>query len=386
MFNPKSIERTSTKFATAVFHESTISALRYYSNDDGCSTRNYNQTAAFIEYIYQYWKIINVRSPTTGRRLRDIFRDPVKSSNDWKLSFLEKFLQFLVDWRSLGIYGLTEETFFALTQSTASFIEFTKYMIDRLGFNYVLLGKVSSDNIEERFGHYRQLSGGNYLVSVRQLLESERKLKLLSVMKFNGAKDFEQHVIDEENGSSVVLNDLSSQIDVEALPEVSEDEMNAIFYVSGYVIKSYLKRKKCKSCDNILKYDDLPLYVNEEYFDDISTVRSENIFLNLMDRGGLCKPSDNTIAITTLCYQVYMMLTETESLKRTFLSVDNHSCIFSSLVLNLSVSKPIITVCEDDHEFVKNIAISMFNTMTKNFVKSMSDQAANNKKKLTKFQ
>ena len=34
VINPKSIQRTSTKFAVSVFHESTINALRYYSENE----------------------------------------------------------------------------------------------------------------------------------------------------------------------------------------------------------------------------------------------------------------------------------------------------------------------------------------------------------------
>jgi len=49
---------------------------------------------------------------------------------------------------------------------------------------YVLLVKFQTDNLEFRFGQYRQMSGANYNVSVTQVIESEKKkLKILSVMK-----------------------------------------------------------------------------------------------------------------------------------------------------------------------------------------------------------
>lgn len=41
--------------------------------------------------------------------------------------------------------------------------------------------------MEDRFGKYRQMSGGNYHISVMQVLESERKLKMLSVLKLKSA-------------------------------------------------------------------------------------------------------------------------------------------------------------------------------------------------------
>ncbi|QQP53745.1 Putative LOC101234561, partial [Caligus rogercresseyi] len=42
-----------------------------------------------------------------------------------------------------------------------------------------------SDPIEKRFGWYRQLSGGNYYISVRQILEAEKKIRVLSLVKFS---------------------------------------------------------------------------------------------------------------------------------------------------------------------------------------------------------
>ena len=38
--------------------------------------------------------------------------------------------------------------------------------------DYVLTGKFQTDQLESRFGHYRQLSRSNYLVSVADILQS----------------------------------------------------------------------------------------------------------------------------------------------------------------------------------------------------------------------
>lgn len=103
---------------------------------------------------------MNVRSPVCGKHKRDIYRDPIRSSSDWKLSFLECFYDMLEKWRTSNRPGLTKETFFALSQTTLAMIDLSRYLIDSLGFNYVLTGKMLSDNLEERFGWYCQLSGG----------------------------------------------------------------------------------------------------------------------------------------------------------------------------------------------------------------------------------
>ncbi|MCP4492437.1 MAG: hypothetical protein GY820_34780, partial [Gammaproteobacteria bacterium] len=53
------------------------------------------------------------------------------------------------------------------------------------GKAYVLLGSFQSDHLESRFGWYRQLSGANYYISVKQLIESERKIRALSLAIFS---------------------------------------------------------------------------------------------------------------------------------------------------------------------------------------------------------
>lgn len=49
--------------------------------------------------------------------------------------------------------------------------------------DYILLGKFQTDCLEDRFGKYRQLSGAQYHVSIRQVYESERKLRLQNILE-----------------------------------------------------------------------------------------------------------------------------------------------------------------------------------------------------------
>ena len=58
------------------------------------------------------------------------------------------------------------------------------HLLEEKGFEYVLLGLITSDPIEKRFGWYRQLGGANYYLSVRQFLESEKKICLQTLIKF----------------------------------------------------------------------------------------------------------------------------------------------------------------------------------------------------------
>ena len=61
----------------------------------------------------------------------------------------------------------------------------SKYLLENCGFNYVLLGKIQSDMIERRFSRIHQLSGANYYISMRQLQESDKKIRSISLLKYS---------------------------------------------------------------------------------------------------------------------------------------------------------------------------------------------------------
>ena len=52
-----------------------------------------------------------------------------------------------------------------------------KYLLQHHKLQFGLLGKFQTDNL------YRMLSGSNYLVSVNEVLQSEKKLKVHSLLK-----------------------------------------------------------------------------------------------------------------------------------------------------------------------------------------------------------
>jgi len=57
------------------------------------------------------WNVMNVKSRKKGKHKRDITKDPVRSSLDWKLDFLRESADFLVRWEESKKPGLTRQTF-----------------------------------------------------------------------------------------------------------------------------------------------------------------------------------------------------------------------------------------------------------------------------------
>ncbi len=156
--------------------------------------------------------------------------------------------------------GLTRETFLATSQTTKSLIGVTKYLLTEKTYKYVLLGQLQSDSIEKRFGWYRQLSGGNYFVSVRQIIEAEKSIRLKSLVSFSGftmedvkeiykeAADLREEEIEMLSDSLLMLLDKDSF----TFAERNLDDQNILFYISGYAARSVSNTIKCSACQSLL--------------------------------------------------------------------------------------------------------------------------------------
>ena len=80
---------------------------------------------------------------------------------------------------------LTTETFEALSHTINAMVYMIHDLLNNNILGYILLGKFQTENLESRFGQYRQLSGCNYLVSVAEVMQSERKLLIKGLLKLH---------------------------------------------------------------------------------------------------------------------------------------------------------------------------------------------------------
>ena len=106
---------------------------------------------------------------TLGYRKRNPFQEPVSSTSDYKLSKLKMYEDFFSHWQSSKGRGLTPETFTACKLMCQSLRLIAMKLLDSYRFKFVLLGSLQSDPLEKRFGIYRQMSGSNYYVGVKQV-------------------------------------------------------------------------------------------------------------------------------------------------------------------------------------------------------------------------
>jgi hypothetical protein len=179
--NPNSLQRQNVGLALRVFNEKLVPALTEYGKLVKCDVTG---TQNFITTISRLWKICNVKYPFQGQRLNDAFCEPIVGLSDPKLVWLRSFHNWLCVWDGQKIdqrHGvLSRETTFSLKHTVYIMCRLCEYLLTTpvcgQQMKYVLLGKFQTDNLEFRFGQYRQMSGANYNVSVTQIMESEKKL------------------------------------------------------------------------------------------------------------------------------------------------------------------------------------------------------------------
>ncbi|KAG0430747.1 hypothetical protein HPB47_022410 [Ixodes persulcatus] len=108
----------------------------------------------------------------------------LNSRSPWRSSLFDWLDAWLDVWESKNLTSgtLTKGTHGALRQTTRALVQITEYCFTELGLNYVLLGKIQTDSLEDRFGKYRQLAGSQYHISIRQPYEGENKLRLQSTL------------------------------------------------------------------------------------------------------------------------------------------------------------------------------------------------------------
>ncbi len=105
--NPQNIEKCSTKFTFAVYNERTVNALIHYSAICG-KGKGWRETATFVAKMLKLFNVINVKTPTLGKKKRDYTRDPVRSVTDWKITFLNEMATFFEKWEHSGGPGMEQ--------------------------------------------------------------------------------------------------------------------------------------------------------------------------------------------------------------------------------------------------------------------------------------
>lgn len=398
---PSSIERQNVTLCTKLFDEKVVGALQTLSGDT-------TGTCEFIKVILTWWNIVNTKSTLTGIKLRNKFREPVKSEDDEAMQFLNNFVQWLDEWSSFENTGknqkqgsycgkLSRETEFSLKHTTIAMIGMSKYLLNTNILQYILLGKFQNDEIESRFGQYRQMSGGNYHINVTELLESEKKLKTISLLKLKSSKAGEFSLKDlvlEESDCEIDLHEydeLSDSININNVLEevkhydVSENEQMSLIYIAGYAAKKIITSHNCLACRDIILYD-------EEFAFEDTLMRDAGRYLSILSRGGLKKPKPEIVCIFVEVLKLFKLIIELH--EESFLKQKSQrkSLYSYSLEMLQECCNLCLTSCVDcqiPHLVLVKKCVSIFcNILLNNYSKNIKDRLhslKNDKRKVKKL-
>jgi len=271
-------DKQNVNLALALFHDQTIAAILTYRNDR-------KDMAGFLDLIRTWWTIMNANSRFNSEKLAHAF-----IPNDGKLEFLRKFANWVEEWCKSPCLCLTAQTSDALVRTLraqASLIE----DLHSEGYDFVIPRKLQSDPLERRFSQYRQMSGGRFLVSLREVNCSERILQCRSLLKCDVDfwKEDLQKDVDSTSLASKFVKDISEFENPSQEVTLNEQAEEASFHVAGYVARKLKKRCSCNLCKNFMVCHDTSVYETHAYSKDLS-------------RGNLTIPSVTLAEFVSCCF------------------------------------------------------------------------------------
>ena len=397
VLHPMPIEKTNVKLADSLFHESTIEGLVYYSKH---GHPEFQSTASFLRIIRTWWNVCNVKSRYAAQRTRDLVRTPISRDEEFGdlggIQLLQKFADWIKDWEEMCKekkdfkHGLSRETFMTAQHTSRALIAVSICLIDEKGFSYVLLFFFNSDPLERRYGWYRQLAGGNYYLSVRQFLEAEKKIRLQSLIKFGNLNFKEASLVlqgsHQSDDTEKEARDLLTLIGFDFQIEFDiKDEQAILFFIAGFLSFGELKHISCESC--------VPLFAKDKHqapkiqIDGEKNVENFNYraeFLEQINRGGLCTPSDSMYMCALYARQLYQKIYDKGEIQSMFMAFKNQRNVFAaSLEMKMQYDTNSAAILEQTcklevpHKFsdrIKSIGDRVFNTFSQNFVSERKDE------------
>lgn len=263
---PSNVDRQSVPLMLRIFNDKVVTALHYVATKSDNDLSVINGTRNFIEMVLTLWKMLNVKHPFKGRNLRDENCNPIRSAGDYQRVYFQRAVVCLDVWEAMcdksRSGALTRETMSALRHTLLTMTALCKYLLQHLNFDYVLTGKFQTDCLEYRFAQYRWLAGTTYHVYFREIIESEKKLKLMSVWSLKSAT-FGRVSITKFANSYLTSSEQSTE-DVSVLAKqfagvlqdldssgVSDDDIHVLVFIAGYIGRKLNHTVTCTACIDV---------------------------------------------------------------------------------------------------------------------------------------
>ena len=261
-------KKQNVPLALAIFDQTTIAGIKsYYPN-------RYD-IVGFLQIFNIWWAISNSKQRYSPNKLNSAV-----VSSDGKMKFFVVLADWIEAWCKSKNFTLTQQTSAAFITTLRGQAMLVNELLEEDGYSFVLTARMQSDAVERRFSMYRQMSGGCFLVSLREVMNSERILACRSLLKAN-ISFWEEDLSIKDNEDIELLFDDTFSLKAEEIANsvLDRDSEEVAITLAGYVAKKLLKRTKCDLCKIALLAQDLDL--------------ANNAYLTLLSRGGLVVPSKN---------------------------------------------------------------------------------------------
>ncbi|XP_047127382.1 uncharacterized protein LOC124808407 [Hydra vulgaris] len=272
--------KQNVSLALAIFDETTSAAIHSYFPD-------VKGSADFLTLFNKWWVLSNSKCQYSAC---NILGNAVVSG-DKKPEFLRETAHWIEVWQSQKIpncekFTLSVQTAAALIRTLNSHASLIEDLLND-GYHFVLTARFQSDPLERRFGQYRQMSGGRFLVGLKDVTISEKILKIKSIVKESINFDDSLKVPESENNLTDWKNFLLDIDEAQCTPEImtlAPESWEVGAHIAGYIAKKLKKRfgTCCKVFYNIV-------CVN------IDESNPDHTYLTIISRGGLTIPSPSLL-------------------------------------------------------------------------------------------
>ena len=135
----------------------------------------------FLKLFSKCWVVSNSKTSLNT----NIYLENAAVNGDQKPSFLRAMAEWVEAWQTERIPNCEKFTLTAQTSSALVRTQNSSLIEDLLGegYDFILISRLQSDPLQRRFGQYRQMSGGRFLVGMRDVTSSDRIIKIKSLLK-----------------------------------------------------------------------------------------------------------------------------------------------------------------------------------------------------------
>lgn len=272
--------KQSVPVALAIFDPSTRAAILNYFPQA-------QDSAGFLNLIFTWWTASNSKSKFHSNH--KLGNAAIKG--DGKPAFFRKLADWLVEWQNQKIpnsqkFTLSAQTNAAMVQTLRCQAALIEDLLSE-GYEFVLTARFQSDPLERRYGQYRQMSGGRFLISAKDASRSENILKIKSLVKegFDIVSDIKM-VEDSSKSGEELLRAVEEELgDVDAI-KLDESSRKVSDHVAGYFVrKTHDIFHPC--CGKNLKGE---------------KENSNSEYINILSRGGLLCPSEKLADIVSQAF------------------------------------------------------------------------------------